>query len=313
LESIRNVLVVVDPTREASAAVPKAAHLAAAAGARLTLYLCDHSPALAASRFYDSGSFAIAVEPVAARHTLHLDRLAAPLRAAGLDVRVEVEFYNPLHQGILRAIERLAPDLVVKDTHHHDLLQRTLYTNTDWHLIRGCRVPLLLAHEAPWHTPARLGAAVDPDHPGDPGANLDHLILHRTLQLAALLRARPVVVHVFSTLNLVAADPLPGAGPAALMAPAPQAVAALRALHRSQLESVARAHGIDADDTFLADGTVADALPEFVAARRLDLLVLGAVTRGALGQRFIGSTAERVLERLACDLLVVHPGRSDAG
>ncbi len=312
MESIRNVLVVVDPTRDTSPAVPKAAHVAAAAGARLTLYVCDHSPALAASRFYDGGSFTVAVEPVLARHTLHLDRLAAPLRAAGLDVRVEVEFHNPLYAGVLRAIERHAADLVVKDAHHHTLLQRTLYTHTDWQLIRGCRAPLLLAHESPWHTPARIGAAIDPDHPGDPGATLDHLILHRTLQLASLLGAHATVVHVFSTLNLLAADPFPGAGPTALQPPAAAAVTALRDLHRAQLEDVARAHGIDAGDTFLADGTVADALPAFVAARRLDLLVLGAVTRGALGQRFIGSTAERVLERVACDLLVVHPGRGDA-
>jgi universal stress protein E len=35
--------------------------------------------------------------------------------------------------------------------------------------------------------------------------------------------------------------------------------------------------------------------------------VLGAIARGRLRERLIGSTAERVLDRLPCDTLVVKP------
>ena len=39
-----------------------------------------------------------------------------------------------------------------------------------------------------------------------------------------------------------------------------------------------------------------------------DFVVMGAVSRTRLQEIFIGSTAERVLDRLPCDVLVVKPG-----
>lgn len=306
MESIRNVMVIVDPTREESAAVGKAAHIAAAAGARLTLYLCDFSPELDASRFYDSATLAVATEPALEAHHLHLDRLAGPLRIAGLDVHTQVEFHNPLHEGILEAIRRLQPDLVVKDTHYHGVLKRTLLGNTDWRLIRGCQVPLLLARQSAWHTPPRIAAAVDPNHPGDPEDALDHLIVHRAAWLAALLATTPSLVHVFSTLNLIALDPGPAALPGAHLPADLGAVLALRRLHEAQVAALAKEHGVAA--TTILDGTVVHALPDYVLAQATDIMAIGAVARGAVAQRFIGSTAERVLDRLPCDLLVIHPG-----
>jgi universal stress protein E len=36
-------------------------------------------------------------------------------------------------------------------------------------------------------------------------------------------------------------------------------------------------------------------------------MVMGAVSRSGLDRIFLGSTAERVLDRLPCDLLIVKP------
>src|SRR5690349_15774509 len=54
-------------------------------------------------------------------------------------------------------------DLIVKDTHHHSLLERTVLANDDWELIRHSRVPVLLAKARPWSSKPRIVAAVDPD------------------------------------------------------------------------------------------------------------------------------------------------------
>ncbi len=50
------------------------------------------------------------------------------------------------------------------------------------------------------------------------------------------------------------------------------------------------------------------------AARELQasLAVLGAISRSRLQQAFIGSTAERVLEELSCDVLIVKPPRFES-
>ncbi len=107
-----------------------------------------------------------------------LESLAAPLRARGLDVTTETLCADPLHVGLIdREYGKPIAGLVVKDTHHHSLAQRTFLTNTDWQLIRACPVPLLLTKGAPWGETPRIVAAVDPGHvndkPEDSGS-LDH-------------------------------------------------------------------------------------------------------------------------------------------
>ena len=301
---INRILVVVDPTIEDSAAVRKAARLAKAARAGIELYICDFSPELDAARFLDAPTLTVAVAPVAARHQVHLDRLASALRADGHAVTTSVEFANPLHEGILRRVAAARPDLVVKDSHFHSALRRAFLTHADWHLLRDCPAPLLLTKQTPWHEPPRVAAAVDPNHPGDVGALTDHALIDAACGMARLLETRACVVHVFSTLNLISVEPgLPTASLGTDLA----AVEVLRTLHRTQLEGIAARHGVPAADTRLIDGIVSYALPDFATEAGLDVLAIGAIARSRLQDRFIGSTADRVLDRLECDLLVVKP------
>ena len=279
MTGIRTILVIVDPTIENSAAVHKAARLAKSAAARIELHVCDFAPELDAARFLDAPTLSVAVAPVAARHQVHLDRLAAALRATGLAVTTSVEFANPLHEGILRRVGALRPDLVVKDSHYHGVLRRAFLTHTDWHLVRDCPVPLLLTKQSDWHEPVQVVAAVDPNHPGDIGASVDHAIIDEADALARALGTRPGVVHVFSTLNLISIEPGIAAAP---LGPDLAAVAMLRTLHKTQLEGIAARHGIPPADTRLIDGIVAYALPEFAADSGVDVLAIGAIARSRL-------------------------------
>ena len=55
----------------------------------------------------------------------------------------------------------------------------------------------------------------------------------------------------------------------------------------------------------MVQGSAAEALPRIAAERQVDLLVMGAVSRSRLREIFLGSTAERVLDHLPCDVLVI--------
>ncbi|MFO7592111.1 MAG: universal stress protein [Acidimicrobiia bacterium] len=48
-------------------------------------------------------------------------------------------------------------------------------------------------------------------------------------------------------------------------------------------------------------------LPRLVQDLEIDLLIMGGISRSRLEQVFIGGTAERLLDRIECDLLVVKP------
>jgi universal stress protein E len=62
-----------------------------------------------------------------------------------------------------------------------------------------------------------------------------------------------------------------------------------------------RRHNIDGDPVF--------GIPRVARAMRAQIVVMGAVSRSGLKRVFIGNTAERVLNDLPCDVLVVKPPR----
>ena len=60
--------------------------------------------------------------------------------------------------------------------------------------------------------------------------------------------------------------------------------------------------------THLIESPVDEALPEIAEKEGAWVIVMGAISRGGLERVFIGSTAERVLDRLPCDVWIVKPG-----
>jgi universal stress protein E len=59
----------------------------------------------------------------------------------------------------------------------------------------------------------------------------------------------------------------------------------------------------------LVRGDPAAAIPATARKTRSAIVVIGAVSRSALKRLFIGNTAERVMDELRCDLLVVKPAK----
>jgi universal stress protein E len=59
----------------------------------------------------------------------------------------------------------------------------------------------------------------------------------------------------------------------------------------------------------LVESQAVEAIPRLARQLRAAIVVMGAVSRSGLRRAFIGNTAERVLDRLSCDVLVVRPPR----
>ena len=200
---------IIDPTSLEQPGLIKARILAKALGARLHLLACEtrftrESRAVLAMR--SGGDAPEALEPEEL-----LEELAAPARAEGIDVYVHGISGEPLQSELLLWIERQRPDLVVKDTHHHSLIRRTLLTNTDWQLIRGCPAPLLLTKQAPWPSAPSFIAAIDPGHPKDRGGILDLEILGMASYLSKCLGSQMQIAHAYfpPTMPLCATSGLP--------------------------------------------------------------------------------------------------------
>jgi len=299
------ILVVIDPTTKEQPALGRAAWLAGKLGLALELFICDYDQYLAGERFFDSKALEKARAGLLERHVKRLEKLADPLREQGLSVSVDATWDHPLHEGILRKIDQSKPHLVIKDTHFHSAIRRSVFSNTDWNIIRECRAPLWLVK--PHDDPAirTLIAAVDPLHERDKPARLDHKILTTAEEIRAAVEGHIKVVHAFDPAPVYAVSTDAMSFP--ITEPINDAIAALKSQHQAAMDELTAKHSLAAEDTHLIEGETREVLVGAVDEYRADVVVIGAVSRGTLKRLALGSTAERVLDFVPCDLLIVKP------
>jgi universal stress protein E len=291
----KKVLVVVDPmTQESQPVIARAAWLAEAFGASLELFACDYDAAV------DGGPVSSVWIPepgtrehILLRHRRTLDELAKPLRARGLAVTVDAAWDYPLGDAILARVAREPPWLVAKDTAHHNVIQRTLLTNTDWQLIRDCSVPLLLVKRRELARAPVILAALDPLSVHDKPAALDDAIYRFAAGLAAKVGGALHVVH--ATAPPLSVE-IPGHVQNLLVEEHAKAMAAFVATHPVLPENV-----------HLLRGLAHECLQHAAQSCRADMLVMGAIARRGIKRLLIGSTAARVVDRVPCDLLIIKP------
>jgi universal stress protein E len=307
MKRLDRILVVLDPTAEAQAALARSVMLARLSGATLELFICDFDPSLSGQPFFDTDKLRRLREEFVSERLEYLEETAEDLRAEGLAVETHVHWDNPLYRGIVRRVEESAPDLVVKDSHYHTALRRTLFTNTDWSLIRTCPAPLLLVKSIGWPASPRILAAVDPGHLGDKPAVLDHEILDWSGLLAANLGGEVYAVHAFFPAPLLSAATGMAGMPLVGGITAAEIVESERKRVAASLANIVESHALGSERVRLEQGSASEVLPRVAESLGASVLVMGAVSRSRLQELFLGSTAERVLERVGCDVIVVKP------
>lgn len=300
----KTILSVVDPTAEEQPAAERAAWLAKQVGARLELFICDDNPH-SAGRPIETAMLDHVREAALEQHRERLAELAQRLSAGGLEVTIDARWGRPLDRGVVAKVVDTSPLLVVKDTHYHTGLRRTLFTNTDWSLIRSCPAPLLLVKPRPIPAEPVVLAAIDPFHEHDKPAELDRAILAFAKELTGALHGQLHVHHSFDIGPVLAA--IAGTPASTMAVPVEDIAQAAEAEHRKALETLVAGFDIEPSRLHLVQGVPHEALVQQAEALGADIVVMGAVSRSGLKRIFVGSTAERALDRLPCDLLVIKP------
>jgi universal stress protein E len=306
-KAIKKILVAVREVDSISAAMlAKAATLARANGARIELFHSlnealglesvrgerqPHSPSQTAER-------------IAHRSRARLERAATSPRLRGLKVRVHVEWDYPAHEAIIRRALTQSCDLVIAQAQPRYFASRLLLANTDWELIRHCPVPVLLIKRGGSYRHPVILAAVDPFHARARATDLDSRIVSSAASWAKTLRGQAHLFHayvpVLAVVPMANAPPIPVEVSPELLELEAQRVR--KALHR-----LSAASGLPASRTHAMPGDVPSELDAVIRRTRARIVVMGAVSRSALQRFFIGNTAEHVLDRVACDVLIVKP------
>jgi universal stress protein E len=302
------LLVVIYPTAKIQPALEKAAKLAEVTGRGLTVLGCAYDPYIAGDRFFDGPDLERLRSNLLDERLASLQALANPLRDRGLAVTCRAVWDNPLHEAIVREALAIEPEIVFKDAHHHSTLSRTLFTNTDWHLIRDCPSALWLVKKSPVAEHATVMAAVEPTHEHDEAADLDRKIIEQAQFLAAMFENSLHLVHTYnvpaeSVVSAYAALPDP-------VLPASEyqrAVQQEKQYHANALARLTKELDIPAERIHLRQGYATELLPQLAEELNAAVVVMGAVARSRLARAVIGSTAEKTLDRFACDVVVVKP------
>lgn len=301
--SLRRLLIAVaDPSARNNKAVRRGIDLAKRSGASIELF---SSVALTGS--YGDISRAESREfarIVLADTTRDLDALAARVRKEGVEVSAKVVLDYPPQEAIAREAQRLRADLVLIEAHKHNIFARVLLSQTDYGLIRECPVPLLIVKTGALPEKPALLAALDPWHAAGKPASLDARIIEVTRGMADLLGGTVNTAHVYAPLVGFLSGSIGAPSSIPLSLPDEKRY---KASVQRQFRRVNQRHDIGRGRAHLRSGDPAIELPFLARSLKAGMVVMGAVSRSAIKRLFIGNTAERVLDSLTCDVLIVRP------
>lgn len=300
---IHRILVAIkDPAAKSHAPLAKAAVIAAALDAPLQLFHAINIPV-----YPDLGAVnGLPLPQIEQRqrqtYLQQLEDIAAPLRRRGLVVSTAVEWDFPVHEAIIRGAAHFGASLIVTGDHptaHH---VPWLLRYTDWELLRLSPTPvLLIKNPRPYRRPVIL-AALDPTHAFDKPAALDEEILHFSSTLADALHGAVHAVHAYA--------PVPATLPPAVLSN-PDALAKILADSEGAaveaLGKVAQPLGIPSSCLHVVGRHPSDAVEEVAHQIGSQIVALGSLSRSGLNRLIIGNTAEALIDRLTCDILVVKP------
>jgi universal stress protein E len=305
MTTTHRILVVVDPTARSQPALERGVWLAKRLSAAVELFICAYDPHLENRDFVDPASVEKARASLLESHRRKLRELATHAKAEGLTVNVDARWDYPLHEGIVRKTLDCGADIVLKDTHYHSVLKRSIFSNTDWNLIRTSPANLWLVKPRAAGVRPSIVAAVDPLHERDKPAELDHRILEIAQELSSGLGGDLNVFHSFDIAPVLAVSTNSMTMPISL--PIQELTESLKKEHAEALYALTDAHAIDRKSVHMHQGGTRELLVAFAEQIRADLVVMGAVSRRGMQRLFLGNTAEEVLDKLDCDVLIVKP------
>ena len=287
---INKVLVVIEPDQETQPALDKVMMLAKNASFELTLIASDYTDYLIEGYYFDAADLTRLRKEYLEERRVALEALAEPIRQKGLTVNSKAVWGHPGFQAVVDEVEEQQIDLVVSHTRRHGALSRLFLTNDDWHLVRSCPAPLLLVKEKAWTDNPVVLAAVDPKHARHKPLGLDHKIIDVSLAISELLGSEAHVMHSFGQL------PFGGVYPGDAEAD-----------HKLAFETLLADYDIPEARQHLVEESPEFGLKQIEKKLQPNMIVMGAISRNVLSEVFIGSTTEKVIDYLECDVLLVKP------
>ena len=298
------VIVVIESEHDPKRVVARATWLAELSNADVDIYLCDREFGPLGAGYIISNEAKEIDRAIRNVQERLLSELAEIPRARKLKTSTHILDERPIAEAILNIVERDKPRFVVKGSQYHSDAERSIIVQSDWQLMRICPCPLWLVKKAELRDTPFMVACVDPMHRHKKSAELDDVIVASAQRLAEATNGELHLLHTYEKLTAIGKEVVKAIKPIKLKVD--EIDARIKAEHRDALDKLADRHDIDADRVHQLPGPTHELLPAFVRSKKADIVVMGALSRWNLHHATIGSTAERVIDHLASDVLIVR-------
>ncbi|MCP5325138.1 MAG: universal stress protein [Oceanospirillaceae bacterium] len=298
-----HILVLVHHEKDNSDAIARAL-MFAGPDTDITLLSLVYNRSLDVEYLFDKAGRDAAQQAFCQQHSKHLSHLLDDFKQKGLHCQLEVQWSKHKHLDLIAYLQGSHTDFIIKTQREHNLLQRAFFSHNEWHLVRMSPVPVLLCKPGITY-PAQpvITAAIDPCHGQDKPASLDHKLAKTAMKLAASFHGSAHFFHSY--------DPVPPSLLTDVDSMGYEDLSnSIREHHQGAYRQFLSHYNMPAGQTHLLEGDIYITLPEFISQQHSPLTVMGAISRSQLDQWLIGSTAERLLEVLPCDLLILKPDQA---
>jgi len=266
---LKKLLVVYDSAREEQPALELAAGIAADTGATLHLFGCTYDDVSGAENETEEAKRLIGEQKA------KLDELLAPIAARGVVTSSEVDWDKNLQRAVAHAAVRDMADMVIKAASAPSGRHK-LKSAADAHLLRECVCPVLLIKNGERPSMPRTLAAIDIQARAQPYEKLNQHIIDFSRMVLKSEQADVHVVNAFQDFRFMP--------------------------KRTELTDLL---GLDNDHVHIKLGPPDKVIIDVAKQIDANLVIVGNSHRSGLAALIAGNTAEKIADKLDCNILAM--------
>lgn len=272
------ILVVYDPTTDSQPAIARAAALAKSARKYSDAEIKIHVYSCIYAKIPKSGAQAAQKAVLISAQKDIVERAVSALADKDVPVEVEIEWNKDWQTAVGEAAERIGASAVFKSSHKRSASLRLLKNSSDRALLRQCPYPVLLVKSAEEPTGEQRVILAAVEYRTEAGV-YDELNRRIVALCQSLFVAEQVKVHFVNAYTELSDYPDKG--------------------------KLVRACGVPNDQTHIKMGEPDDVIVEVARELGADLVVIGNHARDGFAAVINNNTAEKILDRIDCNLLAL--------
>ena len=267
---ISKLYAVIDPTTDHQRALTRALNIAQRTNASVHAYLCCYSSV-------ETDHFLALKRAELARHEAWLEKIVASENLDGIDITTQVAWEENWRQALANAAAEFDCDLIVKAAYHHSTPGRYLLKTSDWAVLRNAQCPVLLVKRDSIAPVKRILIAINPEVEDAAHQQLNTDIIAIGKQITEDRDDFELhAVYAYTGSETFTHPP-----------------------------ELAELVGIDESRAHCTAGPPDDIIVSCASLLESEMVIIGTVSRAGLSGLTKGNTAERTLDRLNTDILVV--------